>query len=112
MHGANIPKQLDQDSRNGTGPNDISAPDALQPTPEKVHLRGLDNLTTKDIRAFASEYFAAYKPANIEWIDDTSANLVYDSSEIAQEALLAFAAIEISDALPITGRQFSQQKAL
>jgi hypothetical protein len=57
----------------------------------------LDNLTTKDIRAFASEYFAAYKPVHIEWIDDTSANLVYEAPEVAHEALLAFVAIELAD---------------
>jgi hypothetical protein len=37
------------------------------------------------------EYYDTHKPSHVEWIDDTSANLVYESSEIAQEALLAFA---------------------
>jgi hypothetical protein len=82
-------------------PNDTSGEDALQPAPQKVHIRGLDDLTTKDIKLFASEYFSAYTPTNIEWIDDTSANLVYETPDIAQEALLAFAAAEISDISPI-----------
>lgn len=81
---------------NGSAPNDSSAPDALQPTPTKVHLRGLDNLTTNDIKSFASEYFSTSKPT-LEWIDDASANLVYETPELAQEALIAFAAVEIAD---------------
>jgi hypothetical protein len=36
-------------------------------------------------------------PTNIEWIDDTSANLVYETPEIAQEALVAFASAEIAN---------------
>ena len=62
--------------------------------PEKLHIRGLDDLTTKDINAFASEHFAAYRPSRIEWIDDTSANLVYESAEIAHEALAAFTVLD------------------
>lgn len=96
-----VSSEVEKNPQNGSNPNDTSESNTLQPTPEKVHLRGLDNLTTKDIRAFASEYFSAYKPVHIEWIDDTSANIVYDSPEIAQEALLAFVAAEIADATQI-----------
>ena len=78
-------------------PNDASDVNALEPSPQKIHVRGLDNLTTKDVRAFASEYFDAYKPSHIEWIDDTSANIVYETAEAAREALVAFAAVEIVD---------------
>lgn len=80
---------------NAAGPN-YTSEDALQPTPEKIHLRGLDNLTTKDIKLYASEYFANHAP-NVEWIDDNSANLVYETPEIARDALAAFASIEITD---------------
>ncbi|KAH8602296.1 hypothetical protein B0O99DRAFT_658007 [Bisporella sp. PMI_857] len=78
-------------------PNDTSTPDALQLCPEKVHLRGLDNLATKDIKAFAAAYYPSHEPEHIQWIDDTSANLVYETPEIAQEALLSFVATEIVD---------------
>jgi len=80
-----------------SAPNDTSDANALEPCLHKVHVRGLDNLTTKDVRAFASEYFAAHQPSHIEWIDDTSANIVYETPEIAQEALVAFAAVEVAD---------------
>jgi hypothetical protein len=81
----------------GIPPTDSSTPDALEPALQKVHLRGLDNLTTKDIKSFASEYFPSHSPSHIEWIDDTSANLVYETPETAREALVAFSAVEIAD---------------
>lgn len=73
--------------------------------PTKIHLRGLDALTTKDIEAYAAEHFPAEKP-KVEWVDgeklrrfdirikakvnaDTSANLAYDDALIASEALHA-----------------------
>ncbi|PQE30649.1 nucleotide-binding alpha-beta plait protein [Rutstroemia sp. NJR-2017a WRK4] len=84
-------------AQNGTSaPNDTSGTDSLQPAPEKVHLRGLDNLTTKDVRDFANEHFDR-KIERIEWIDDSSLNLVYASSEVAADALRAFSAQEIID---------------
>lgn len=92
-------------------PNDTTESNALEPTPQKVHLRGLDNLTTKDIRAFASEYFDSHRPSHVEWIDDSSANLVYDNAEIALEALISFAAVEIADASQIPTLQTVQAKA-
>jgi hypothetical protein len=88
-----------------SAPNDTSDANALEPCLHKVHVRGLDNLTTKDIRAFASEYFDSYKPSHIEWIDDTSANIVYETPEIAQEALVAFAAVEVADVSQIPALQ-------
>lgn len=33
----------------------------------------------------------------IEWIDDTSANIIYDTADIAKAALVAFSAVEITD---------------
>lgn len=80
-----------------TGPNETPSEDALQPCPQKVHLRGLDDLTTKDIKLFAAEHFSNHEPTNIEWIDDTSANLVYETEDIARDALIAFASTEITD---------------
>lgn len=66
-------------------------------TPEKVHLRGLDNLTSDHIKAFAAEYYSAGTIEKIEWIDDTSANLIYPAAEVARNALAAFIADEIGD---------------
>ena len=60
--------------------------------PHKVHIRGLDDLTTENIREFALEHFPTAKPSRIEWIDDTSANIVYSTPALAGNALTALTA--------------------
>ncbi|PLB45142.1 hypothetical protein P170DRAFT_416116 [Aspergillus steynii IBT 23096] len=69
---------------------------------EKVHIRGVDELTTDNIRQFATSHFATEEPARIEWIDDTSANIVYSSSDAGLQALAAFTQVteEEDAALP------------
>lgn len=74
-------------------------PELMAPTPEKVHLRGLDNLTTKDITAFANEY-SPHAFEKVEWIDDTSANIIYASAELALSALESFVDLALSPANP------------
>ncbi|MCJ1249088.1 hypothetical protein MMC30_006310 [Trapelia coarctata] len=68
-------------------PLDITSEETV---PHKIHIRGVDDLTTKDIRAFSSEHFTSHQPSHIEWIDDTSANIVFESSDIATDALSHF----------------------
>ncbi|OLN97517.1 Uncharacterized protein C16C4.16c [Colletotrichum chlorophyti] len=64
--------------------------------PNKIHIRGLDTLTTDDIKKYVRDH---YGPADrVEWIDDESANLIFGSSSTAQEAIKALSAIEIADA--------------
>lgn len=46
-------------------------------------------MTTDDIKRFASEV-SGQEPVRIEWIDDTSANIIYSSAEIGLQALAAF----------------------
>ena len=53
----------------------------------KVHIRGLEDLTTSDIRAFSAEHYSSETPPRVEWIDDTSANLVFEGEENAMAAL-------------------------
>ena len=67
-----------------------------EPQPDRVHIRGLDDFHTSDIITFASDHFPAHDPAHIQWIDDTSANIVYSSAAVAQEALLAFSQTPIT----------------
>ncbi|EAL88025.1 hypothetical protein KXW98_004736 [Aspergillus fumigatus] len=57
---------------------------------EKVHIRGVDDLTTDNIKQFATDYFSGETPSRIEWIDDTSANIIYSSPEVGLQALAAF----------------------
>ncbi|KAF1355266.1 hypothetical protein BDV97DRAFT_100898 [Delphinella strobiligena] len=65
--------------------------DKSQAVPNKININGLDNFTTQDIRQFAAEYYSTEQlQQRIEWINDTSANLVYNTEEAAAEALRAF----------------------
>ncbi|KAI9659673.1 MAG: hypothetical protein M1829_006546 [Trizodia sp. TS-e1964] len=74
-----------------TGPRS----DTSQADPPKVYISGVDQLSTADIIAFATEHFSSQRPLRVEWIDDTSANIVYDSQEAALTALGSFSSIEI-----------------
>ncbi|KAL3439076.1 hypothetical protein BDV09DRAFT_191297 [Aspergillus tetrazonus] len=67
----------------------IIDPQTAEAQSEKVHIRGVDELTTDDIREFASTHFPLEQPTRIEWIDDTSANIVYSTPEIGLQALSA-----------------------
>lgn len=66
--------------------------------PEKVHIRGLDSLSTEDIKDFAAEHYPDQLPTRIEWIDDTSANIVYPTITTATRALIAFTDPTLEDA--------------
>jgi hypothetical protein len=57
--------------------------------PFKVHIRGLDNLSSADVKQYASEHYSTDDFVRIEWINDTSANLIYATDYVAQEALSA-----------------------
>ena len=60
---------------------------AKQPVPHKVYLCGVDNLTTGDIKSFAKEHLPPDFPTRIEWIDDSSANIIFETSASAIMAL-------------------------
>lgn len=64
-------------------------PQTAEATYEKVHVRGVDDLTTEDIKRFATDHFPDEVPSRVEWIDDTSANVVYSSEEVGLRALAA-----------------------
>lgn len=63
--------------------------DSNAPVPNKVHLRGLDNLNTDHVRQYAEEHYSLDLFSKVQWVDDTSANLVYDTELAATEALAA-----------------------
>ncbi|QSZ34753.1 hypothetical protein DSL72_007611 [Monilinia vaccinii-corymbosi] len=92
-----IPDQPSGVQDDASAPNDSSGPDAEKPTPEKVHIRGVDNLTTEDVKKFAQHYFTTGHIERVEWIDDSSLNLVYSNSEVAEEALRQFTAQELPE---------------
>ncbi len=65
-------------------PSQISEADLA---PHKVYIRGLEDMTTSDIKMFSAEHHPSKTPARVEWIDDTSANLVFEGEETAIEVL-------------------------
>lgn len=69
----------------------------------KIHIRGLEDLTTCDIKTFSMEHYPSETPPRVEWIDDTSANLVFEGDETALRALqhLALPSNE-NDSLPLS----------
>ncbi|KIX01698.1 uncharacterized protein Z518_09424 [Rhinocladiella mackenziei CBS 650.93] len=71
---------------------------ALEPQWNKVHIRGVDEMHTNDILAFVHDHFseAGGDDVHIQWIDDTSANIVFKDKETAKRAQLAFLASPLS----------------
>jgi Nuclear cap-binding protein subunit 3 len=63
--------------------------------PEKVHVRGLDNLSSADVKRFAADHFSLDQFVRIDWIDDTSANLTYSTPEAGADALAALTNTEV-----------------
>lgn len=78
--------------------------------PEALHIRGVDNLSTEDTKAFVDYYLnweeveeGNYKELEdprwfrIQWIDDTSLNVVFKTHEDSLAALKALCPIEDED---------------
>lgn len=67
--------------------------------PNKVHLRGLDDLTTRKIEDGLREICNTELYRRLQWIDDTSANIIFDTEEAASDALAALSAEDESELL-------------
>jgi len=52
--------------------------------PDSLHLYGVSNMNTKDV----FEYFKGHGPDTLEWIDDHSCNVVWETESMAQTALM------------------------
>ncbi|KAL1851407.1 hypothetical protein Daus18300_012518 [Diaporthe australafricana] len=66
--------------------------------PNKVHIRGLELLDETQLKQYVSAHVGGKGADRIEWVDDASANLVFNSESAAQDALKTLAAVEILDA--------------
>lgn len=64
----------------------------LEPEYTKVHIRGIDDFHTNDVLAFANDHYLTTAPNHVQWIDDTSANILYQTKNDALQALLSFTA--------------------
>ncbi|KAE8348991.1 hypothetical protein BDV28DRAFT_71691 [Aspergillus coremiiformis] len=99
----------------GTDPSLDGAVDPLtaEAQYDKVHVRGVDELTTDNIKQFAREHFTVEEPSRVEWIDDTSANVVYSSADIGLQALSAFTQVsEEEDASVLPALRLRSAKLL
>ncbi|KAJ6260973.1 Eukaryotic translation initiation factor [Drechslerella dactyloides] len=57
--------------------------------PNKIHLRGLDSMSSTDVKLFIAAYFPTPEMDKLEWIDDTSLNIVWQDAETALAVLAA-----------------------
>ncbi|KAJ5115438.1 hypothetical protein NUU61_001197 [Penicillium alfredii] len=90
-------------TESATRAEDAADPFTEEAVYEKVHVRGVDELTTDHIKQFALSHYDREEPTRIEWIDDTSANIIYTSTESGLQALAAFTQVngeEDASALP------------
>ncbi|KAL2211919.1 hypothetical protein CC79DRAFT_1267581 [Sarocladium strictum] len=103
MQDAPIQEQPQEDILQGDDPDEDgeiaddepAADETKALVPNKLHLRGVDTLHTDDIKAYVK---AHYGPVDrVEWIDDTSANLLFSSEATTRDAFKALATIEIAD---------------
>lgn len=80
--------------------------DADARCPAKVYIKGLDVLNPNDVKAYVAEHCSdsSLHLERIEWIDDNSANLVFASENVAEQALMALAADPATDASQLPAR--------
>ncbi|KAF5595414.1 hypothetical protein FPCIR_4452 [Fusarium pseudocircinatum] len=64
--------------------------------PTKIHIKGVDSLHTTDIKAYVKAHFGDVD--RIEWIDDSSANLLFPSEPTARDAIVALSSVPVADA--------------
>lgn len=83
-------------------PDGAADTDAHSLVPNKVHIRGLDQLDEAQLKSYLSNHIGSQGAYRIEWVNDSSANLVFSSDAAAQEALTALSAVEIADATQLT----------
>ncbi|KAF2809537.1 uncharacterized protein BDZ99DRAFT_463318 [Mytilinidion resinicola] len=65
--------------------------------PRKVHIMGLNTLSTQDVQAFIAERGCTRDFLRVEWINDSSANLEFVTDEAAKMALNAFTGLNVED---------------
>ncbi|KAI1336175.1 hypothetical protein F5Y15DRAFT_395501 [Xylariaceae sp. FL0016] len=71
--------------------------DANERAHSKVHITGLDVLNPTDVQSYVQEHYPDASYQKLEWIDDTSANLIFADGDTAARALEALAQDSIAD---------------
>ncbi|KAL4491262.1 hypothetical protein ABPG72_021648 [Tetrahymena utriculariae] len=57
--------------------------ETLEIRPEVLHVYGVDFLSTQDILS----YFSRFNPEKIEWLNDSSCNVVFPTEELVEQAV-------------------------
>ena len=73
---------------------------------------GLNDLTTSDIEVFAAEHFPSIPPTKVEWIDDSSANIVFEDEATTVQALEHFSLASEIDMTQVPSFQLRKAKTL
>ncbi|KAF2223497.1 hypothetical protein BDZ85DRAFT_110280 [Elsinoe ampelina] len=68
--------------------------DADFPAKEKIHITGLDGVAEPVILQFLEEHIPDRKVKRLQWIDDSSANIIYFKHEDAAEALVRLSVVQ------------------
>jgi hypothetical protein len=68
-------------------------------------------MNPREVKTYVAEHYPNGECERIEWIDDTSANLIFASTSTAQDALVALASVEIADATLLPARELLPAKA-
>jgi hypothetical protein len=67
----------------------------------KIHVRGVENFNPMEAKAYAHEHYDTELFQKLEWVNDSSFNIVYDTEEAALEALQAYSAEDRTDPLEL-----------
>ncbi|KAF3064268.1 hypothetical protein GL218_01880 [Daldinia childiae] len=103
-----IPEPEFEDAPGNRSPGEIVDDDT--PIPAKVYIRGLDVMNPEEVKTYVAEYFPEEPIERIEWIDDSSANLLFSSESAASSALGSLAAQDIYDVSQLPLRQLLSAK--
>ena len=81
---------------------------AVERRPEAVHLYGVDRLSTRE----CLQYFEDYGASRVEWLDDSSCNIVFNDLDSAKRAMVGKGRpFGPGDVQELQGRPFSACKS-
>ncbi|KAI0881184.1 uncharacterized protein GGS22DRAFT_173560 [Annulohypoxylon maeteangense] len=107
-----IPEPELQDAPGNRSPGEVDdVTDNDTPVPTKVHIRGLDVMNPDDVKSYVAEHFPDEPVRKIEWIDDSSANLLFASDLIATRALNSLIAEDVQDVTQLSTRKAINAKS-
>ncbi|KAI1320741.1 hypothetical protein F5Y16DRAFT_78360 [Xylariaceae sp. FL0255] len=96
-----IVPELDNDQAANRSDGEVED-DANARFPNKVYIRGLDNMNPNDVKAYVAQHLPDIPLLKIEWVDDSSANLVFADDTLATQALTLLAADSLHQTTPQT----------